>query len=146
MATPDSATTVALKSGSTSSLSSALQGAVAHHRGSGMIVGLRRSGGGGIGSTAVGTPVVEAPLVAAQALLQPFNRLVDGGVGVVGMALGLQRDAGGQMQHHVGTEGGAVRLQRHVAGGLAVEILGQGGADALARVKLQGLADVQVLA
>ena len=89
--------------------------------------------------------ILEAALVAPQPLLDAQRRLVGARIGVRGVRLGVQRDAGIEMDRAFGAETEALLLDRDVARIAAVEILGQrlddAGADALA----QGFADVEIL-
>ena len=90
-------------------------------------------------------PVLDAPLVAAEALFQAFDRLIHRGIGVMGVALGLQRDAGRQVQDEIGPEARTVGLDRHMPRGFTIEILRDRRTDLFADVLLQRLADVDVL-
>ena len=85
--------------------------------------------------------ILEPALVAAQPLLDHQQRLVGAGIGVGGDRIGLQRDAGIQMQRAVGAEAEAVLAERNVAGIIAVEIFAQDLFGALADASAQRFAD-----
>ena len=46
--------------------------------------------------------LAQPPLVAAQLLLHPLGRAVEGGIGLAGPGLGLNGEAGGKMHRSIG--------------------------------------------
>src|SRR3982074_1920055 len=88
-----------------------------------------------------GRAVLEAALIAAQALFDHQQRLVGAGIGVRGIGIGLERNSRIQMQRAVGSEAKTILAQRDVAGIIAIEIFAQDFIGALADATAQGLAD-----
>src|SRR5664279_110556 len=85
--------------------------------------------------------ILQPALVATQALFDHQQRLIGAGVGVGGIGIGFQRNAGIQMQRAVGTKTVAILAQRDVAGIIAVEIFAQHFICAFADAAAQGIAD-----
>src|SRR5436190_7207869 len=88
---------------------------------------------------------LETALVAAQPLLDALRRLVGAGVGVSGERLGLQHDAGIEMDHALGAKTESFLGNHYMTGKSAVEIFAGRLGDARADARAQGLADVDVL-
>src|ERR1700704_638309 len=92
-----------------------------------------------------GGAVLQAALVAAQALLDHHKRLVGAGIGVGGVRICFQRNPGIKMQRAVGAEAEAVLAQRDVAGIVAVEIFSQDFIGALADARTKRFANTDAL-
>src|SRR6516225_9326003 len=88
-----------------------------------------------------GRPVFQAALVTAQPLLDHQQGLVGAGIGVRGIGIGLERDAGIEVQRAVGSKTEAVLAERDVAGIVAVKIFAQYLLGALAYSSAQCVAD-----
>src|SRR5690606_3426037 len=96
-------------------------------------------GGGGDGMR------LQPALVAAQPLLDTLGGGVEGELRILGLAGGLQRDAGVEMHDAIGAEARARLLDRHRPGIAAVEILADGLADASLDLGAESVADLHVL-
>ena len=88
----------------------------------------------------------EPALVAAQALLDPLGRRVEGRQGVLPLAGGLQGKAGVEMDHAVGVESRSLLLDRHMSREPAVEIFGNRVSDALLDAPAERIADFHLFA
>ena len=89
--------------------------------------------------------VLEALLVAAQLLFEMACRLVEARMSFGRRALGLQHQAGGQMQGAVGMETDALLLDRHMGVDGAFEIFLLQLEEPVFDMLAQGLADVEIL-
>ena len=90
--------------------------------------------------------VLQAPLVAAKALLDALGGAVEALMGILRMSVGLEHHAGIEMDGAIGLESGAFPLERDVAGKPAVEIFPHSVADPRFDVAAKGIAHVEILA
>jgi len=71
---------------------------------------------------------------------------IEAGVGLMRLGVGLQRDAGHQVQGTIGPESRPFRFNRYMAGGRSSPVFRQGGIDSRLDVRPKSFADVQILA
>ncbi len=91
-----------------------------------------------------GGAALQPALVAAQALLDAQRRLVGARIGIRRHAVGMQRDAGIEMNGAFGAEAEAFLADRDVARIAAVEIFCHRLGDPRIHAVAQGLADVEI--
>ena len=94
---------------------------------------------------AAGVMLLEAPLVAAEPLLDAFGGAVEAQVSILRAAFGVKHDAGIEMDGAVGPESRPFGLERHMAGEAAIEIFAQRRGDTLLDMGAKGIADIEVL-
>jgi hypothetical protein len=88
----------------------------------------------------------EALPVAAQPCLDALHRGVRAGIGILGIAMGLQHRPAVEMERTVRTISRAFPRDGHVTGPAAIEIFAQGIGNTVGNPLPQCLADVEILA
>ena len=89
--------------------------------------------------------VLEPPLVAAELLLHPVDRALEGGVDLLGSRGGLHGHAGGQVHRRIGDELVTITAEGDDSLHRPVEVLGDGLVQPLLDVRPQSVADVDLL-
>ncbi len=90
--------------------------------------------------------ILEPPMIAAQALLNPMHRLIGTRIGVVGTAFSMQRNFRVEMHVAFGAKPRALALHRDMPGISAVEIFAHDFAYSRDDALAQCFANIQIFA
>src|SRR5580704_4751533 len=91
--------------------------------------------------------MIQKPLsMAPDLIFDEIRGAIEAGVGLMRLGVGLQRDAGHQVQGTIGPESRPFRLNRYMVGGRSSPVLRQGGIDSRLDVRTKSFAYVQILA
>src|ERR1700730_15226993 len=90
--------------------------------------------------------IQETLSIAPDLIFDEVRGVIEAGVGLMRLGVGLQRDAGHQVQGTIGPESRPFRFNRYVPGGRSSPVFRHGGIDSRLDVRAKSFANVQILA
>jgi hypothetical protein len=84
--------------------------------------------------------------MAPDLIFDEIRGAIKAGIGFMRLGVGLQRDAGHQMQGTIRPESRPFRFDRYMAGGRSSPVFRKGRIDSRLYVRAKSFADVQILA